>query len=217
MSDRRSDMSGERTDMHDHKSDMSSDKSDMNEFDIDQQLAQWQSAYKAATPKVDTASLIKETKSARTKLKLKGLVDLVLGIAVSLWCVVIVLSKPLTTNQLILFCAIAPIPIAFGVWGYWVRQKQWKAQTLDVQSMLSFKQNQLQQQVHYWKVSFYGCAVIWLGLLTLAAFNMLMFQTYTLWGTQLLVNSIVVAVVYRRYKKLKADLPEALANIDLLK
>ena len=215
MSDHREALSEDKTGMSSHKTAISDDGSQMSE--LDKQLAQWQSAYKDATPSVDTDALIKETKSARFKLKLKGAVDLVLGLAVSVWCLTLVLFEPLSTYQFLLFMVLTPIPAAFGAWGYWVRQKQWKVQTLDVQSMLAFKQNQLKQQLHYWKISLYGCLALWCGLLALAVFNVLMFNAFTLWGTQLLINSVVVFIVYRRYKKLAADLPSALAKIDDMK
>ena len=56
--------------MSEEKLSMAENSTQMNE--LDKQLAQWQSAYKDATPSVDTDSLIKETKSARFKLKLKA-------------------------------------------------------------------------------------------------------------------------------------------------
>ena len=229
MSDHKEAMSEDKKAMSDHKEALSDNKKALSEEklsmadnstrmnELDKQLAQWQNAYKDATPLVDTDSLIKETKSARFKLKLKGAVDLVLGLAVSMWCLSLVLFEPLSTYQFLLFMVLTPIPAAFGAWGYWVRQKQWKVQTLDVQSMLAFKQNQLKQQLHYWKISLYGCLALWCGLLALAVFNVLMFNAFTLWGTQLLINSVVVFIVYRRYKKLAADLPSALAKIDDMK
>lgn len=222
MSDNKKALSEDKKALSDNKKALSEEKLSMAENstqmnEIDKQLAQWQSAYKDATPSVDTDALIKETKSARFKLKLKGAVDLVLGLAVSVWCLTLVLFEPLSTYQFLLFMVLTPIPAAFGAWGYWVRQKQWKIQTLDVQSMLAFKQNQLKQQLHYWKISLYGCLALWCGLLALAVFNVLMFNAFTLWGTQLLINSVVVFVVYHRYKKLAADLPSALAKIDDMK
>lgn len=215
LSDHKEALSDNKKALSEEKLSMAENSTQMNE--IDKQLAQWQSAYKDATPSVDTDALIKETKSARFKLKLKGAVDLVLGLAVSVWCLTLVLFEPLSTYQFLLFMVLTPIPAAFGAWGYWVRQKQWKVQTLDVQSMLAFKQNQLKQQLHYWKISLYGCLALWCGLLALAVFNVLMFNAFTLWGTQLLINSVVVFIVYRRYKKLAADLPSALAKIDDMK
>ena len=215
MSDNKKSLSDNKKALSEEKLSMAENSTQMNE--LDKQLAQWQSAYKDATPSVDIDALIKETKSARFKLKLKGAVDLVLGLAVSVWCLTLVLFEPLSTYQFLLFMVLTPIPAAFGAWGYWVRQKQWKVQTLDVQSMLAFKQNQLRQQLHYWKISLYGCLALWCGLLALAVFNVLMFNAFTLWGTQLLINSVVVFIVYRRYKKLAADLPSALAKIDDMK
>lgn len=215
MSDNKKSLSDNKKALSEEKLSMAENSTQMNE--IDKQLAQWQSAYKDATPSVDTDALIKETKSARFKLKLKGAVDLVLGLAVSVWCLTLVLFEPLSTYQFLLFMVLTPIPAAFGAWGYWVRQKQWKIQTLDVQSMLAFKQNQLKQQLHYWKISLYGCLALWCGLLALAVFNVLMFNAFTLWGTQLLINSVVVFIVYRRYKKLAADLPSALKKIEDMK
>lgn len=222
MSDHKEALSEDKKALSDNKRALSEEKLSMAENstqmnELDKQLAQWQSAYKDATPSVDTDSLIKETKSARFKLKLKGAVDLVLGLAVSVWCLTLVLFEPLSTYQFLLFMVLTPIPAAFGAWGYWVRQKQWKVQTLDVQSMLAFKQNQLKQQLHYWKISLYGCLALWCGLLALAVFNVLMFNAFTLWGTQLLINSVVVFIVYHRYKKLAADLPSALKKIDDMK
>ena len=167
-------MSDNKKALSEEKLSMAENSTQMNE--LDKQLAQWQSAYKDATPSVDIDALIKETKSARFKLKLKGAVDLVLGLAVSVWCLTLVLFEPLSTYQFLLFMVLTPIPAAFGAWGYWVRQKQWKVQTLDVQSMLAFKQNQLKQQLHYWKISLYGCLALWCGLLALAVFNVLMFN-----------------------------------------
>ncbi|MCG8497080.1 MAG: hypothetical protein MI796_13685 [Enterobacterales bacterium] len=215
MSDNKKSLSDNKKALSEEKLSMAENSTQMNE--LDKQLAQWQSAYKDATPSVDTDALIKETKSARFKLKLKGAVDLVLGLAVSVWCLTLVLFEPLSTYQFLLFMVLTPIPAAFGAWGYWVRQKQWKIQTLDVQSMLAFKQNQLKQQLHYWKISLYGCLALWCGLLALAVFNVLMFNAFTLWGTQLLINSVVVFIVYRRYKKLAADLPSALKKIEDMK
>lgn len=222
MSDSESAMSGNKSAMSENKSSMSDNTSELNDNnfnmnELDKQLAQWQSAYKDATPSVNTDVLIKDTKNARFKLKLKGAVDLVLGLAVSVWCLTLVLFEPLSTYQFLLFLVLTPIPVMFGVWGYLVRQRQWKVQTLDVQSMLSFKQNQLKQQLHYWKISFYGCLALWCGLLALAVFNVLMYNAYMLWSTQLLVNSVIVFIVYRRYKKLAADLPLALTKIDDMK
>jgi Flp pilus assembly protein TadB len=222
LSDNKKALSEDKKALSDNKRALSEEKLSMAESstqmnELDKQLAQWQSAYKDATPSVDTDSLIKETKSARFKLKLKGAVDLVLGLAVSVWCLTLVLFEPLSTYQFLLFMVLTPIPAAFGAWGYWVRQKQWKVQTLDVQSMMAFKQNQLKQQLHYWKISLYGCLALWCGLLALAVFNVLIFNAFTLWGTQLLINSVVVFIVYRRYKKLAADLPSALAKIDDMK
>ena len=215
LSDHKEALSDNKRALSEEKLSMAENSTQMNE--LDKQLAQWQSAYKDATPSVDTDALIKETKSARFKLKLKGAVDLVLGLAVSVWCLTLVLFEPLSTYQFLLFMVLTPIPAAFGAWGYWVRQKQWKVQTLDVQSMLAFKQNQLKQQLHYWKISLYGCLALWCGLLALAVFNVLMFNAFTLWGTQLLINSVVVFIVYRRYKKLAADLPSALKKIEDIK
>ena len=215
MSDNKKSLSDNKRALSEEKLSMAESSTQMNE--LDKQLAQWQSAYKDATPSVDTDALIKETKSARFKLKLKGAVDLVLGLAVSVWCLTLVLFEPLSTYQFLLFMVLTPIPAAFGAWGYWVRQKQCKVQTLDVQSMLAFKQNQLKQQLHYWKISLYGCLALWCGLLALAVFNVLMFNAFTLWGTQLLINSVVVFIVYRRYKKLAADLPSALKKIEDMK
>ncbi len=215
LSDHKEALSDNKKALSEEKLSMAENSTQMNE--LDKQLAQWQSAYKDATPSVDTDALIKETKSARFKLKLKGAVDLVLGLAVSVWCLTLVLFEPLSTYQFLLFMVLTPIPAAFGAWGYWVRQKQWKVQTLDVQSMLAFKQNQLKQQLHYWKISLYGCLALWCGLLALAVFNVLMFNAFTLWGTQLLINSVVVFIVYRRYKKLAADLPSALKKIEDMK
>ena len=215
MSDNKKSLSDNKKALSEEKLSMAENSTQMNE--LDKQLAQWQSAYKDATPSVDIDALIKETKSARFKLKLKGAVDLVLGLAVSMWCLSLVLFEPLSTYQFLLFMVLTPIPAAFGAWGYWVRQKQWKVQTLDVQSMLAFKQNQLRQQLHYWKISLYGCLALWCGLLALAVFNVLMFNAFTLWGTQLLINSVVVFIVYRRYKKLAADLPSALKKIEDMK
>ena len=222
MSDNKKALSEDKKALSDNKRALSEEKLSMAESstqmnELDKQLAQWQSAYKDATPSVDIDALIKETKSARFKLKLKGAVDLVLGLAVSVWCLTLVLFEPLSTYQFLLFMVLTPIPAAFGAWGYWVRQKQWKVQTLDVQSMLAFKQNQLRQQLHYWKISLYGCLALWCGLLALAVFNVLMFNAFTLWGTQLLINSVVVFIVYRRYKKLAADLPSALKKIEDMK
>tara|TARA_Y100001949_G_scaffold102322_1_gene86290 strand:- start:36 stop:704 length:669 start_codon:yes stop_codon:yes gene_type:complete len=222
LSDNKKALSEDKKALSDNKRALSEEKLSMAESstqmnELDKQLAQWQSAYKDATPSVDTDALIKETKSARFKLKLKGAVDLVLGLAVSVWCLTLVLFEPLSTYQFLLFMVLTPIPAAFGAWGYWVRQKQWKVQTLDVQSMLAFKQNQLRQQLHYWKISLYGCLALWCGLLALAVFNVLMFNAFTLWGTQLLINSVVVFIVYRRYKKLAADLPSALKKIEDMK
>ena len=222
MSDNKKALSEDKKALSDNKRALSEEKLSMAESstqmnELDKQLAQWQSAYKDATPSVDTDALIKETKKARFKLKLKGAVDLVLGLAVSVWCLTLVLFEPLSTYQFLLFMVLTPIPAAFGAWGYWVRQKQWKVQTLDVQSMLAFKQNQLRQQLHYWKISLYGCLALWCGLLALAVFNVLMFNAFTLWGTQLLINSVVVFIVYRRYKKLAADLPSALKKIEDMK
>lgn len=215
LSDNKKSLSDNKKALSEEKLSMAENSTQMNE--LDKQLAQWQSAYKDATPSVDTDALIKETKSARFKLKLKGAVDLVLGLAVSVWCLTLVLFEPLSTYQFLLFMVLTPIPAAFGAWGYWVRQKQWKVQTLDIQSMLAFKQNQLKQQLHYWKISLYGCLALWCGLLALAVFNVLMFNAFTLWGTQLLINSVVVFIVYRRYKKLAADLPSALKKIEDMK
>ena len=165
MSDNKKALSEDKKALSDNKRALSEEKLSMAENstqmnELDKQLAQWQSAYKDATPSVDTDALIKETKSARFKLKLKGAVDLVLGLAVSVWCLTLVLFEPLSTYQFLLFMVLTPIPAAFGAWGYWVRQKQWKVQALDVQSMLAFKQNQLKQQLHYWKISLYGCLAL---------------------------------------------------------
>ncbi|MGK0529089.1 MAG: hypothetical protein ACI8R0_002686, partial [Alteromonadales bacterium] len=43
------------------------------------------------------------------------------------------------------------------------------------------------------------------------------FNAFTLWGTPLLINSVVVFIVYRRYKKLASDLPSALKKIEDMK
>ena len=56
MSDHREAMSEDKTAMSDHKTAISDDGSQMSE--LDKQLAQWQSAYKDATPSVDTDALI---------------------------------------------------------------------------------------------------------------------------------------------------------------
>ena len=89
MSDNKKALSEDKKALSDNKRALSEEKLSMAESstqmnELDKQLAQWQSAYKDATPSVDTDALIKETKSARFKLKLKGAVDLVLGLAVSL-------------------------------------------------------------------------------------------------------------------------------------
>ena len=189
----------------------------MDKFEADDQLAKWQQAFVQATPKVDSAALIAQTQKSRTKLKLKGLIDSFLGVVVTVFCIYAMLLEAKNTYETIMFALLVPIPLGFGIWSYRLRRKLWRAETLDVNAMLNFKENQLKHQVHYWHVSFIGCVVLWCALLIVALFNMVMFKTYSLWLIQLGINGIIVLAVYVRYKKLKAQLAVALESIQAMR
>ena len=189
----------------------------MDKFEADDQLAKWQQAFVQATPKVDSAALIAQTQKSRTKLKLKGLIDSFLGVVVTVFCIYAMLFEAKNTYETIMFALLVPIPLGFGIWSYRLRRKLWRAETLDVNAMLNFKENQLKHQIHYWHVSFIGCVVLWCALLIVALFNMVMFKTYSLWLIQLGINGIIVLAVYIRYKKLKTQLAVALESIQAMR
>ncbi len=181
---------------------------------MDPQIEQWQQAFKANTPKVDTEALIQRTRRARQKMKWKAFADVAGAVAVTLFVLYTLIFDVQSTGQLILIACILPVPLAFTVWSFRLRHKQWTMQTADVNSMLNFEKNALHKQVHYWKVSFIACAVMWLGLLLLAIINITLYATWTLWLTQLLANAVVVLGAGWRYRYLKKALPDKLKRID---
>ena len=189
----------------------------MNNTDLDSQLAQWQTAYKAATPNVNARLLTQQTKKAQFKLKCKGLVDLMLGLVVTCFCIYAAVFEATSLLQQLLISVLSPLPVGFGLWGYRVRQKQWQTEVLDVQSMLTFKETQLKQQLHYWKISLIWGSALWLGLLGIAIYNLVVSSEYMLWATQLGLNSFILLLVCLRYKKLKQRLPIQLMDIQLLR
>ncbi|MEC8376958.1 MAG: hypothetical protein VX078_19385 [Pseudomonadota bacterium] len=186
-------------------------------MNVDDQLAKWQTSFKQATPKVDVAALIEQTNKAQRALKMKAAVDLLLGVAVSLFCLYAMFFKAETSNQMLLFAVLAPVPLGFGIWGYKFRQTQLLTDTLDTKAMLDFKQHQLVQRVTYWKVSLYGFAVLWTALLAVSLYNFIVVNAYLIWTVQLAINSVLLLFVYWRYVRLKKQLPQALANIDAMR
>lgn len=184
---------------------------------VDDQLAKWQTSFKQATPKVDSAALIAQTRKAQRALKWKAAADLLLGAAVSLFCIYAVFLKAETAYQMLLFTVLTPIPLGFGIWGYKFRQKQLQTETLDTNAMLAFKEHQLKQRVQYWKVSFYGFALLWVALLAVSLVNFFVFDSYLVWVVQLVINSFILLIVFGRYVQLKKQLPKAIASINAMR
>lgn len=181
---------------------------------MDPQFEQWQQAFKATTPEIDTEALIRKTRWARQKLKWKAFADVTGAVAVTLFVIYTLMFDTHSTGQFVLIASLLPVPLAFTYWSFRLRQKQWKMQTAGVQDMLEFEKISLQKQLHYWHISYKACAVMWLILLLLAIVNIMLYATWTLWLTQLGANAPVVLAAGWRYRYLKNALPARIDRIN---
>lgn len=75
------------------------------------------------------------------KLKLKGLIDFLLGVVVIVFCIYVMLFEVKNIYEIIMFVLLVFIFLGFGIWLYCLRWKFWWVEILDVNVMFNFKEN----------------------------------------------------------------------------
>ncbi len=180
---------------------------------MDSNMQQWQQAFKQATPQVDLEKLISQVKTGRRNEIIKASLDLLLGMFVSIYCIYHLIVTAESLAGYLLFAVITPIPVGFGYWAYLLRRKQWRMQTENMATLLSFRRKQLTTQIKYWQVNLWICVALWLGILAIFVAHWIMGNNLVMWAIQLGVNSPVVVFVVLRYLYLKRTLPAKLKLI----
>jgi hypothetical protein len=184
---------------------------------MDPLLEQWQKDYKNATPKLDTAALLSQITSARKKQSIKAWFDLVAGTFVSLFCIYALIFEATNAPEQVLYAILTPLPIGFSIWAFLKRKKLIKSNTLDVNSLLLFKKQQLINQINYWRLNLIGCSILWAALCITAAVSVLMYNHSTIWLTQICIGTLVLIATLARYHHLKLNFKKKLTLIENLK
>ena len=183
---------------------------------MDNQFEQWQAAYQQQTPKVDTSALLNDLKATHTKETRKAWVDLISGIAVSIF--VLYTAIFLTNSALsgMLLGAVVPVPFAFSLWSFLLRKQKSVADTQSVSVLLAEKKRQLINKVTYWRVSAVGITVLWSLLSGVCAWFWLGGDEQSMWFVLPVVQLAIVVVTWVRYSMVKRQLPEQLKTIEAL-
>lgn len=183
---------------------------------MDNQFEQWQAAYQQQTPKVDTSVLLNDVKATHRKETQKAWVDLISGIAVSIF--VLYTAIFLTNSALsgMLLGAIVPMPIAFSLWSFLLRKQKSEADTQSVSVLLAEKKRQLTNKVTYWRVSAVGITVLWSLLSGVCTWFWLGGDKQSMWFTLPVVQLAIVVATWVIYSMVKRQLPEQLKTIEAL-
>ena len=183
---------------------------------MDNQFEQWQAAYQQQTPKVDTSALLNDLKATHKKETRKAGVDLISGIAVSIF--VLYTAIFLTNSALsgMLLGAVVPVPFAFSLWSFLLRKQKSVADTQSVSVLLAEKKRQLINKVTYWRVSAVGITVLWSLLSGVCAWFWLGGDEQSMWFVLPVVQLAIVVVTWVRYSMVKRQLPEQLKTIEAL-
>jgi hypothetical protein len=181
---------------------------------MDPQFESWQNAFKQATPAVDASKLLAQITAAKHKEQLKAYAELLLGIAVSIYCCYVALCLASNTGQTVLFATLAPVPVLFSLWSFRLRHRHWQQQTLDMQAFLAFKRDKLTLQLKYWRVSAWLASLLYSALAVIAAISYWLDGSMFVWLVQLGINGIILALVLLRYHQLTRKLPAKLAAIE---
>lgn len=183
---------------------------------MDNQFEQWQAAYQQQTPKVDTSALLNDLKATHKKETRKAWVDLISGIAVSIF--VLYTAIFLTNSALsgMLLGAVVPVPFAFSLWSFLLRKQKSVADTQSVSVLLAEKKRQLINKVTYWRVSAVGITVLWSLLSGVCAWFWLGGDEQSMWFVLPVVQLAIVVVTWVRYSMVKRQLPEQLKTIEAL-
>ena len=183
---------------------------------MDNQFEQWQAAYQQQTPKVDTSALLNDLKATHKKETRKAWVDLISGIAVSIFvlCTAIFLTNSALSGMLL--GAVVPVPFAFSLWSFLLRKQKSVADTQSVSVLLAEKKRQLINKVTYWRVSAVGITVLWSLLSGVCAWFWLGGDEQSMWFVLPVVQLAIVVVTWVRYSMVKRQLPEQLKTIEAL-
>ena len=183
---------------------------------MDNQFEQWQAAYQQQSPKVDTSALLNDLKATHKKETRKAWVDLISGIAVSIF--VLYTAIFLTNSALsgMLLGAVVPVPFAFSLWSFLLRKQKSVADTQSVSVLLAEKKRQLINKVTYWRVSAVGITVLWVLLAGVCAWFWLGGDEQSMWFVLPVVQLAIVVVTWVRYSMVKRQLPEKLNTIEAL-
>ena len=183
---------------------------------MDNQFEQWQAAYQQQTPKVDTSALLNDLKATHKKETRKAWVDLISGIAVSIF--VLYTAIFLTNSALsgMLLGAVVPVPFAFSLWSFLLRKQKSVADTQSVSVLLAEKKRQLTNKVTYWRVSAVGITVLWSLLSGVCAWFWLGGDEQSMWFVLPVVQLAIVVATWVRYSMVKRLLPEQLKTIEAL-
>ncbi|GAA6184034.1 hypothetical protein [Aliiglaciecola sp. NS0011-25] len=183
---------------------------------MDPKFEQWQQAFQQNTPKIDVHKLALQVARNNKREKLKAWIDLITGCGVSVFCVYFLLVYADTTLGKLLFAALSPIPLVFSLWAFRLRQSQPFEHSLDINQLLEFKRKKLSNQVYYWKVSAVILTALWLGLVGFAGLSFIKQGGESLWLTQVILQTLVLAGTWGRFIYLNKQLPKRLTEIDAL-
>lgn len=183
---------------------------------MDSQFDSWQQAYKQATPAVDMHKLLSQVKATKHRQQLKAIIDVFIGIGVSVYCLYASLWLANGFGQALIFGLLTPIPVAFSIWSFALRYRHWKRQTLDVNALLAFKRDDLTVQLKYWRVSAWVFALLYSALIVIAVGNYYLYDTAFIWLVQLAINGMFLLLVTLRYQYLKCRLSQKLQEIEAI-
>ncbi|TPV57366.1 hypothetical protein FJ444_13315 [Aestuariibacter sp. GS-14] len=182
---------------------------------MDNQFEKWQAAYQQQTPKVDTSALLNDVKATHRKETQKAWVDLLSGIAVSIFVLYTAIFVTESTLACLLLSAVVPVPMGFSVWSFVLRRRG-SDDTQSVAALLAEKKRQLQNKVKYWKVSAIGIAVLWIALTLVCGVFWFGGDHQTMWLVLPVIQLLVVLATWGRYVVVKRQLPVQLRKITAL-
>lgn len=134
----------------------------------DRELEAWQQAWREqATPEIDLDRLREQTRRRNRREKWLTISELLLGAAVTGFCLWAAFVLPDTGPfDRTVFLSAAGVVVGFSAWAVSARRRHWKDARLDGGSLLRLEQQRIATRVRYWRISGWVVCAMWVALAT---------------------------------------------------
>jgi hypothetical protein len=173
-----------------------------------------QDIFQKNTPILDNKRLLISVKKQRDKERLKGWLELALGLCVSTFIVYLLIAESYSVILTIVLLGLAPIPIGFSLWAFKARAKKSSWETVDIAALIEMKKQRAITTVHYWRVSGIVVSVLWSFLLIYFLYSLLSQQDHFIALIQMIVQLPILVLVWLRFLYLRGNLGKDISEIE---